>query len=534
MIAIFVGAFLPRAIYSVSRSVNWYERSINFGDAILSQNWTATYQSYHPGVTTMWLSGIGLKLFSWLRGYSSEEMLNAERLPGGEFHTAVDFGVFPLAIIIALGVVFIYYLLSQLLDPRLALISAVFIAFNPFHITNSKVLHLDALLSVFMLIAVLLLIHYKMEPDYRKLVLSGVFLGLSLLTKSAASVLIPFGVLILTSSHRLELPESDGRAQWRARSYWFRDVFGSLFIWGIVGGIIFFILWPVMLANPQEALKIIRDGVILHTVNPHPNPVFFNGQLTLEDPGMGYYVAALLWRSTIVTLPLSLLGFGLVTFRVVRSKNSPAETAVLWILVYTLLSVLLIGIAEKKDERYILPVFLSLDVIAAYGLWQIAAGLRQWLQERNSWLPATAVAAVLLIQVYTVLQFHPYYGNHYNTLLGGAGQAQHVVAIQTQGEGLDLAAQYLNTLPDITQERATLFAFGDIFSQHFAGTFEEQAEYVPDPQAKYRIYYHNQVLRGLGGEPWQEAWARDQLQEPLRVIEFNDIPYVWIYETADN
>ena len=62
-IAIFLLAFLPRAIYPVSRSMLWYYRAIRFGDALLARDWAETHQSYHPGVTTMWLSGIGIKLF---------------------------------------------------------------------------------------------------------------------------------------------------------------------------------------------------------------------------------------------------------------------------------------------------------------------------------------------------------------------------------------------------------------------------------------------------------------------------------------
>ncbi|NIV31561.1 MAG: hypothetical protein GWN58_19365, partial [Anaerolineae bacterium] len=53
---IFLLAFLPRAIYPVSRPMQWYDRAIRFSDALLGRDWAATYQSYHPGVTTMWLS----------------------------------------------------------------------------------------------------------------------------------------------------------------------------------------------------------------------------------------------------------------------------------------------------------------------------------------------------------------------------------------------------------------------------------------------------------------------------------------------
>ena len=67
-ILLFLVAFLPRVIYPVSRPMQWYYRAIGFYDALSSGAWPETFQSYHPGVTTMWLAGSGLKLFSWLEG----------------------------------------------------------------------------------------------------------------------------------------------------------------------------------------------------------------------------------------------------------------------------------------------------------------------------------------------------------------------------------------------------------------------------------------------------------------------------------
>jgi hypothetical protein len=64
-VVVFALAFLPRTIYPVSWPMQWYTRAIEFGNAMVSGDWSHMYQRYHPGVTTMWLCGIGLKLFSW-------------------------------------------------------------------------------------------------------------------------------------------------------------------------------------------------------------------------------------------------------------------------------------------------------------------------------------------------------------------------------------------------------------------------------------------------------------------------------------
>lgn len=52
-ILIFLLAFVPRAIYPVSRPMQWYTRAVRFGDAVLAQNWAGTYERYHRGVSMM-------------------------------------------------------------------------------------------------------------------------------------------------------------------------------------------------------------------------------------------------------------------------------------------------------------------------------------------------------------------------------------------------------------------------------------------------------------------------------------------------
>ncbi len=63
---------------SVSRPLQWHERAVCFSDALLARDWIGTYQSDHPGVTTMWLSGIGLKQFAWRHGLTPEQLLGGE------------------------------------------------------------------------------------------------------------------------------------------------------------------------------------------------------------------------------------------------------------------------------------------------------------------------------------------------------------------------------------------------------------------------------------------------------------------------
>ena len=185
------------------------------------------------------------------------------------------------------------------------------------------------------------------------------------------------------------------------------------------------------------------------------------------------------------------------------------------------------GLARFKQLAYVLPVFPGLDVIAALGLVQGAetiGRLRQWQKRR--WLPTALIVLVLLLQAGIVLPRHPYYGTHHNYFLGGSRVAQYILPLQNQGEGLDLAAQYLNTQPRSQQARAMVYGLGAwVFRRNFSGFTSTDH----DPWNNYRIYYFNQLQRRLGDKQWKEAWNADQQNTPLWSVAFDGVAYVWVY-----
>ena len=160
LILIYILAFVPRALYPVSRPMQWFNRSIRFVDALLAADWEGTYQRSHPGVTTMWLSGIGIKLFAFQTEQSSQQLLGTDPTKPGVIDRAVTAGVIPLALAIALCISGSYPLISNILGRKTGFVASVLMSLDPFFITYSKVLHVDALLAAFMLLSALFLLNY--------------------------------------------------------------------------------------------------------------------------------------------------------------------------------------------------------------------------------------------------------------------------------------------------------------------------------------------------------------------------------------
>ena len=524
-VLVFLASFIPRAAYPVSRSMLWYYRSISFIDALLAGDWRATYQSYHPGATTTWLAGIGIRLFASLKGQTSAQLLRLEPTQPGMVDAAVSAGVIPLALVISLCIALSYLLLKRLFGPKIAIVGALLLALDPFHITHSKVLHVDGLLATFMIVSGLFILNHASSGRSRDLIWSGFFAGLALLTKSPALFLLPFTGLTLIVGNLTDLghrpaPVSGLGDALRTMS----GGMGRLLIWSAIAVVVFGAMWPAMWSDPLLMLDRMTERISFHVSTSHYNPVFFNGYITFSDPGLLFYLATIAWKTTLVTLPLCCAAVVLALVSVRRDRTS---RLVLLMVAYVVFFTLQMGLSERKELRYLLPVFPVLDILAAFGLVRLCESLGRWHRAREvRWLPTGLLALVVVIQAVTVLPYHPYYGTHHNRLLGGSEAAQNVVPLQDQGEGLDLAAQYLNSLPRVQHSRALIHPLG---AELFERVFQGYTTSFEDPWINYRVYYVNQIMRRLDSAQWEETWNNYQSTEPLWTAEFDGVSYVWVY-----
>src|SRR5205085_1410190 len=69
----------------------WLQRSVAFGNAVLSGDWAATARSGHPGVTVMWVGFLGIGA-EQVRSYGGERSAIAATLEAqpGAAHLLAD------------------------------------------------------------------------------------------------------------------------------------------------------------------------------------------------------------------------------------------------------------------------------------------------------------------------------------------------------------------------------------------------------------------------------------------------------------
>jgi 4-amino-4-deoxy-L-arabinose transferase-like glycosyltransferase len=528
--ALFVIAFLPRAIQPVSRPLVWYLRSAHFIDAVLAGDWGNTVYSEHPGVALMWPAAIGLKLYWALSGITpAAESVPPDFEPIHFFNPVpvaeIAAALLPLVLLISLSIVFAYFLLRRLFGGTIAAVATLLLAISPYYLVQSKILHPDAWMATLMLLSALTLLLYRRERLARWLILSAVFGGLALLTKPTALFLVPFsGLVLLVHASRITLSNRRSPAS-RFTFYALRSLLTRLFlpfvIWLLLAAVVYFALWPAMWVAPGDALAAVESGLVRHTSTAHDTPTFFLGQITYEDPGPVFYLVSMLFR----TGEIELLFAGVaavvgIVYLWRRRKLSHAGVDYLLLLAYVVFFLAQMSLGAKKMPRYVLPAILVLDVLAAAGIvaWARAlAGRRRWL----AW---ALMALPLLIQAVLVLPFHPYYGTTANWLAGGPQAAARAILTGEEGEGLAELATTLNARSEA--ESTTVAAqLKHVFSQYFRGTTLD----IYERPADYFVFHRNYTGRDYKVEQWGELWERYAARAPEQEIVLGGVPYAWLY-----
>ncbi len=518
LVIVFLLALLPRLFYPVTKFLTWYERSLYFWDALRAGNLAETYQRHHPGVTTMWIAGFGLRVYATLSGHASQDLAQALPILLSPQSQPFKAGVITLSIVIAASIALIYVLLFILTDQATAFSAGCFIALDPFHLTHSKMIHVDGLLAIFMLMSALALIIYIEKKDWRFLIASGACTGLALLTKSPALFLVPYSALLMVL---FPLMTTWGTTDFLDHRFWSKQIgpiSRRLMVWLLVTVVVFFMLWPAMWVAPRKTIvTMLERGAVRHVQTVHPFLKFFAGR-NVKDPGPLYYAASLAWYTTLITLPTACIAILLLA----RQKCAERQSRLMWYLViYAGFFFLQMTLGAKKSSRYILPIFLALDVLAALGLVQITRTFSLFRKTR----PNLIVISALVIQAIAVLRHHPYYGTHHNILLGGSAVASHILQFGDQGEGADQAAHVLNHKPGPEHMTISTCDTGNIMlRENFAG----QVKPINHPDVAYRVFYINDLQRGARFQHCEEFWEACQREGPIWSVSFDSVPYAWI------
>jgi hypothetical protein len=258
------------------------------------------------------------------------------------------------------------------------------------------------------------------------------------------------------------------------------------------------------------------------TRSPYFN--FFMG-VTGPDPGPLYYPVVLLFHAT----PLTLLGAALALFLLFRKgMDGQHRLSILYLLLYSLSYITLMSLGATKAERYLLPLFPVMDLLAALALCHF--GPTVFSRLRLAWWPVT-FTVVTFLQAGFSLPHHPYYLSYYNPLVGGGYQAPRFLLVGW-GEGLDQVAEYLNAQPAEVRVASGYsgqlkpFCKGRVWGLNEHNLLTVLYKY----EASYVVLYISQAQRNM---PSPEVVRYFRSLEPERVVRIHGVEYARIYQMPE-
>ncbi len=528
----------------------WIPRSERFLEALQSGDYADTAISSHPGVTTMWLGSAGIVLRQTLRDWGM--------VPHTPFPTLLALMRLPVALTHVLGMVLGYRLLLRLFPRPLANLALLLWATDPFIIAFNRFLHVDALTGTFATLSVLSACVFCIEPprhqerqDVKKrmgkslfmLVASGVCGGLAILSKTPGLAVVPIvGLLILAhaaktqSSHTTKNTEDTERTQKKAfigiqvdiNSVWGYSV--AMLLWGFVCSVTIALCWPAVWTDIAGVWQMLRVGVEVEGGSPHMSGNFFLGQ-HIDAPGPLFYPVALAMRTT----PWALVGVLLVPFAMHTARRHPTSPIanIHWRTIATLAGFVLLfvvglSIFPKKFNRYLVPAFPCLDILAAVGLFWVAQRLQHWRHHLAHRLQHTLFVLLIGISIVNAAWWHPYSIAYFNQLLGGA-QAGAQTFVVGWGEGYKQVADYLNQQPDITGvvTASQWVTSLNPYLRHGAQASYANGDTLPD-KTGYVVVYIRHVLGGKPPlPPFDQFYHR---VPPIHTVTMHGVDYAWIYD----
>jgi hypothetical protein len=523
--------WVARDTYVTADEDNWMRRAGGFAWGIAHGRLGRTYQNGHPGVLTMELAILG-------QGPGGAERFGdpvtgnptlVASVPGF-FEGLVDarraFALATAGLVVGLGLVF-----WRLFGLGAAVFGGLLLALDPFYLGHSQLVHLDAVLAGCMGLAVLCgLVRWGDLAGSRGWVVGcGMFSGLALLAKAPAIylfVLIPLLATWLAAvkisrvdavRSRQSGAEPDNPRKQRSGGVGWRLVVGDLALWLASSLATFVALWPSLWVNPLSTVTRMLEFARETGGQPHEQGSFFLSQ-PVVDPGPLFYLVAVPLRLSPVTT-LGLLALGLVAWRMRTALEPERARLILVLLGYVVGFGVFMTMAPKKFDRYLLPAFPVLDLLAGLGLWLAARGLLKRLSISPSLVLAILIFA---LAAWPLLSVFPHYLAYYNPLLGGGQAAVRAIPVG-QGEGLVEAARWLNARPGAENLHVASDSF-DVLKSTFVGGGETLRDRVSASTDYVVLYvYQTQIAHS------PRVALEYSGHEPEYTVRLNGIEYARVY-----
>lgn len=363
--------------------VNWHGRSEQFVVGLKMGQLERTYQHYQPGVTLMWLVGPTVEILKQLNGdliYDQETFLLFD------LYAKIAIVIAQLGISI-LGI----YLLSRIIGFEKSILTFSIFSLEPFFLANSRLLHLDVLLSLLLFLGLICSYLAITEKNNRWAIASGIFFGLSILTKSVGIG----GMLFAAGIGGLYVFKQSG----------IKEAVRYSITLLLISMVTFVVLFPAMWVDAWNVILYMYDGIERVGVRKGHNQIVL-GNAT-RDGGIIFYPLVFLVKSS----PFLLAG---ILLFLAKLKKIPGDLKrlVLYMGIFFLGYFIVMTISTKKIDRYFIPVYPYFGMLVALLFDEIK---KAW---KNVIVRVSVLMLFIFSMIYPIFSLYPYYFTYTNPLLG--------------------------------------------------------------------------------------------------------------------
>ncbi len=392
--------------------VNWHYRSQQFIVGLKTHDFLRTYQHYHPGVTLMWISGVAIEAYKQVTNINTYDRTNFLA-----FNFVAKASVVSAQLILT---ILIFWLLTKIIGFYKSFFTVLLFSLEPFFLGNSRMYHMDVLLTLFVFLALICMYLTFNKKSVVYALLTGLFIALSFLTKS-----IGLGTLVFAFFYSAYQIIKD------------RKNIKYLGLVTVTSIVMIFALFPALWVQPMFVLKnIISESERVGLKNGHPQIVLDEYTETADE---SFYPLVLLLKVS----PFTLLGVVIFALLLLidltkRKLRFDLNSFTLMLFVFYIGYFVVMTIPAKKLDRYMLPEYPFLAIIAVFGFYK----LRDFINKDKIYLGFTGAAAVAFIML-PMFTYYPYYFTYTSPLVGTPSQANHIIAQKPFGIGMVQLRDYI-------------------------------------------------------------------------------------------
>lgn len=383
-------------------AVNWHYRCQQFANGLKYAQFEKTYPHYHPGVTLCYLMSFPTEIYKQITG----QIYN--------INTYINFNIINTYSVVIFNSILIG-LIGILLGGKKGLIFASLLNLEPFFYGNSRIIHLDTVVTLLLFLGIVLLNSFIENKKNLHLYFSSLCFALAFLTKSVSIIFIVlalFSLLLFLKKDRLKI-----FVQFLITT--------SLFI---------FLFFPAMWVSPIETFtRIFKEADRVGVRTGHNQ--FFLGEYYDEDknPGVWFYpVVSLVKFSPLFNVSLVLILFSILIAVEIHLRNHKLKIDKLIQFLdqnrFHFLLILFYGI-------YLALIFYSTKKVDRY-LLVIVPAVIYFISQKSSALFNKTFLVLGFVNLVSLLTFYPNLFYYYSPVLYSYENANKLIGQKTFGGGI--------------------------------------------------------------------------------------------------